>query len=132
MPHPLRIALRYFLLLRPTALPRSADRRRSVRSRQICRRPTQIQARALEALAHALEYLEDNALATNAPFTKDVKEAIKLLVDRSRAVFAECRQVVPWHQRLSMQFDHDPAAVGITGPPFQKAVALVHSPQRSR
>lgn len=123
MLHPLRSALRSFLI-RPTTLLRSADRRRVTRSRQVFRRPSQIQARALEALAHALEYLEDNALATGTPFKEDDRDAIRLLADRSRAVFAECPEIISWRQRLGMYVDNASVAAGQKVSPSVKVTAF--------
>lgn len=68
-------------------------------SRTIRRRPTQEQGRALEILAHAIEYLTDSELHTGeGEFSNDVLCATGILMDRSRAVFAECPEVLPLGQ----------------------------------
>lgn len=61
----------------------------------IRRRPTREQGRALEMLAHAIEYLADSDLhGGTREYSRDVAHATAILMTRSRAVFAECREVV--------------------------------------
>jgi hypothetical protein len=73
-----------------------ANDRRIVR-----RRGNQQQGQALEFLGHAIEYLVDSRL-----FTKDEREAqddaeaVQILMRMSRAVFAECAEVISPGRRL--------------------------------
>ena len=59
------------------------------------RRPSPSQGRGLEALGHAIEYLVDSRMRRGVAATAADLEAEQRLMDLSRAVFAECREVVP-------------------------------------
>jgi hypothetical protein len=102
-------------LSRRVVLPASADRRKHPRPRQVPRTPGKSQGRALEVLAHALEYLVDSELNRESlnceslnreslnRESKDrlaVQEAAHLLAEKSRAVFAECPKVATFSQRI--------------------------------
>lgn len=63
------------------------------------RRTTPQQGRALEILGHAIEYLVDSRLFDQWQTPADAA-AVHLLMERSRAVFADCAEIVPWHQRV--------------------------------
>lgn len=65
------------------------------------RRGSQEQGRALESLGHAVEYLVDSGLfLRDERNQRDEHEAIQILMRLSRAVFAECPEVVPLRRRL--------------------------------
>jgi hypothetical protein len=68
------------------------------------RRPTRTQGQALETLGHAVEYLIDSRLATSGPATSGEEAAIQILMHSSRAVFAECDEIVPFQQKLRRWF----------------------------
>lgn len=85
---------------RRVVLPASADRRKHPRPRQVSRTPGKSQGRALEVLAHALEYLVDSELNHESKNQLAVQEAAQLLAEKSRAVFAECPEVVTLSQRI--------------------------------
>jgi hypothetical protein len=53
----------------------------------IRKRPTRIQGRALEVLAHAIEYLVDSSLYSD---TENTIEASQIMMRLNREVFAEC------------------------------------------
>lgn len=63
------------------------------------RNTTPEQGRALELLGHAIEYLVDSRLFDQWESPADA-EAVHLLMACSRAVFAGCEEVVPWHHRV--------------------------------
>ena len=63
------------------------------------RRPTIAQGRALEILGHAIEYLVDSRLYETWDSPGDA-EAVHTLMACSRAVFADCEEVMGWQQRL--------------------------------
>ena len=65
----------------------------------IRRRTSPQQGRALEVLGHAIEYLVDSRLFDQWETPSDAA-AVHLLMERSQAVFADCAEVVPWHQRV--------------------------------
>ena len=65
----------------------------------IRRRTTPQQGRALEVLGHAIEYLVDSRLFDQWETPADAA-AVHLLMERSHAVFADCTEIVPWHQRV--------------------------------
>ncbi len=67
--------------------------------REIRRRPTLRQGRALEMLAHALEYLVDSRLHRSETGVSD-QLAVQTLMRLNREVFAECAEVVPLRGRL--------------------------------
>jgi hypothetical protein len=54
---------------------------------------------ALEILGHAIEYLVDSRLYDEWETPADAA-AVHLLMTCSRAVFADCEPVLPWHHRL--------------------------------
>lgn len=69
--------------------------------RIIRRRPTQSQGQALEKLGHAVEYLVDSRMVLiHEPSTRADAEALDILMRASRAVFAECEEIIPVGQRL--------------------------------
>jgi hypothetical protein len=72
------------------------------RSRQPTRRRgTLEQGRALEALGHAVEYLVDSRLFHAGELNPvDEHEAVQILMRLSRAVFAECPEVVSLRRRM--------------------------------
>ena len=73
----------------------------SARKRIIRRRPTQTQGQALEKLGHAVEYLVDSRMVLiHEPSTRADAEALDILMRLSRAVFAECEEIVPVGRRL--------------------------------
>lgn len=81
--------------------PRSLTLRRVERSRYVRRRGSAEQGRALERLGHAVEYLVDSGLfLRDERNQRDEDEAIQILMRLSRAVFAECPEVVPVRRRL--------------------------------
>jgi len=84
----------------PAALSPLADRRRYIRANEVRRRPDKMQARALEVLAHALEYLVDSSVQAGRPASAGTMEAVELLAKKSRAVFAECPEIVSFSRRL--------------------------------
>ena len=63
------------------------------------RRTTPQQGLALEILGHAIEYLVDSRLFDRWETPADAA-AVHLLMERSRAVFADCIEVQPWHVRV--------------------------------
>ena len=65
----------------------------------IRRRTSPQQGRALEILGHAIEYLVDSRLFDQWETPADAA-AVHLLMERSRAVFSDCAEIVPWHQRV--------------------------------
>ncbi len=67
------------------------------------RRASFDQGRALETLGHAVEYLVDSGLFVteeNGQAAKARQEAIQILMQMSRLVFSECREVVSLWERL--------------------------------
>ena len=85
------------------SLPPLADRRRRLRSDEVRRKPDMTQGRALEALGHALEYLSDSAYADRVALPA-ISEAVKILAEKSRAVFAECPDIIPLSKRIRRRF----------------------------
>ena len=79
----------------------STDPRRSRET--VVRRGSREQGRALEALGHAVEYLVDSRLFTldEAGLQSD-SEAIQIMMRLSRAVFAECPEVISLRKRVRM------------------------------
>jgi hypothetical protein len=65
----------------------------------IRRRTSPKQGHALEILGHAIEYLVDSRLFEKWETPADAA-AVHLLMERSRAVFNDCAEIVPWHQRV--------------------------------
>ncbi len=63
------------------------------------KRTTPQQGRALETLGHAIEYLVDSRLFDQWESPSDAA-AVHLLMGCSRAVFSDCEDVHPWHQRV--------------------------------
>ncbi len=78
---------------RPTKLSPLADRRRKEHSDDVLRRPSETQARALEVLAHALEYLQHGTAVSGSPPSAATAEAAVILAEKSRAVFASCSEL---------------------------------------
>ena len=75
------------------ALPVAAVRRRANRE----------QGRALEIVGHAIEYLVDSRLfITSGLDDRAEQEAVQMLMHFSRAVFAECEEIVPLRMRFSL------------------------------
>ena len=72
--------------------------------RPLRRRPNPRQGRALETLAHAIEYLADMRLWEEYTLPGDA-EAMRLLMHCSRSVFNECATVVPLHLRVMRWFN---------------------------
>lgn len=83
--------------------------------RIVRRRPTPQQGRALEILGHAIEYLIDSEIRfSDAVPSKPVGDATRILMARSREVYAECAEIVPVGQRIKL------ALVNMFGrPPLQ-------------
>lgn len=75
------------------------ERRPDPRPSPARRNTTPEQGRALETLGHAIEYLVDSRLFERWESPADA-EAVHLLMACSRAVFAGCEEVAPWHQRV--------------------------------
>ena len=70
-------------------------------SRIIRRRPDQVQGLALERIGHAIEYLVDARMFTGDDFTHAADaEAVQILSGLSRAVFAECPEIIPIRTKL--------------------------------
>ncbi len=68
---------------------------------RIRRRGSLEQGRALEMLGHAVEYLVDSRLfLADPPDLAAEQQAVQLLMRASRAVFAECPEVISLRQRL--------------------------------
>ena len=69
----------------------------------ILRRGTAEQGRALEVLGHAIEYLVDSRLfVLDQAAVRSDDEAVQIMMRMSRAVFAECPEVVSLRRRLRM------------------------------
>ncbi len=84
----------------PAPMPLSAPRREA---QPILRRGTLEQGRALEVLGHAVEYLVDSRLfVLDGAVLRSDDEAVQILMRLSRAVFAECPEVVSLRRRLRM------------------------------
>lgn len=86
---------------RPVSLSPLADRRRNPRWSEVRRRPGKTQGKALEILAHALEYLVDSGYDQGNLGSPEAQEAVQLIAQKSRAVFAECPEIVSWSQRFT-------------------------------
>ena len=70
-------------------------------SQMIRRRASLAQGRALEKLGHAVEYLVDSRMFhPGAVNQRDEQEAVQILMRASRAVFAECAEVISMKQRV--------------------------------
>ncbi len=74
--------------------------------RPLRRRPNHQQGHALQLLAHAIEYLADMRLWDEQRLPGDA-EAMRLLMQCSRAVFQECAEVVPVRTRLMRWFSSE-------------------------
>lgn len=71
------------------------------------RRGSPAQGRSLESLGHAVEYLVDSRLfQMDDQGQRDEAEAVQILMRLSRAVFAECPEVVSIHERLRRWLQH--------------------------
>jgi len=67
----------------------------------ILRRGSVAQGRALEMLGHAVEYLVDSRMFHGGEqIQRDEQEALQILMRLSRAVFAECPEVISLRKRL--------------------------------
>ena len=64
------------------------------------RRGSVEQGRALEILGHAVEYLVDSRLFLAESSSPADQQAVQLLMCASRAVFAECPEVISVRRRL--------------------------------
>lgn len=65
------------------------------------RRPNMQQGRALEVIGHGIEYLVDSRLfITSGLDERAEQEAIQIMMRASRAVFADCTEVIPLRQQL--------------------------------
>ena len=65
------------------------------------RRGSVEQGRALESIGHAVEYLVDSRMFSAGEYdSRDEQEAIQILMRMSRAVFAECPEVISLRRRL--------------------------------
>jgi hypothetical protein len=67
------------------------------------RRGSFAQGRALETLAHAIEYLSDSRMfdeGESVPAGRAETEAIRIMTRASRAVFEECPETIPLHRRV--------------------------------
>ena len=65
------------------------------------RRPSMQQGRALEVIGHGIEYLVDSRLfITSGLDERAEQEALQIMMLASRAVFADCTEVVPLRQQL--------------------------------
>ena len=89
------------LFSHPVGLSQLADRRKQKRKAEVQRRPDKTQGMALEVLGHALEYLLDSAVQVDGLVCPEILAAVELLAERSRAVFAECPEILPLSQHLS-------------------------------
>jgi hypothetical protein len=70
-------------------------------SNTLRRQPTPEQGRALEKLAHAIEYLIDSRLYAPSRLPVEANEqASQLLMRLSRELFSECPEFVPAGRRL--------------------------------
>lgn len=66
------------------------------------RRGSLVQGQALETLGHAVEYLVDSALFhRETSESRANQDAVQILMRASRAVFAECPEVLPLRRRFS-------------------------------
>ena len=71
------------------------------RGELIMRRGTLEQGRALETLGHAVEYLIDTRLFEPGEHNaRDEQEAVQILMRMSRAVFAECPEVMSMRKKM--------------------------------
>ncbi len=101
--HLLRLAMsdrNLQLLTHQTGLSPLAERRKRKRDDEVRRRPGRTQGQALEILGHAIEYLVDSSMASRLSASPSTAEAVELLAEKSRAVFAECAAVPSLSQRL--------------------------------
>lgn len=89
--HALPLPLRSF--------PDFAGNQQAPRSAPARKRSTPQQGQALEILGHAIEYLVDSRLFDQWESPSDAA-AVHLLMGCSRAVYADCEEMHPWHQRI--------------------------------
>ena len=69
----------------------------------VARRGDAVQGRALEALGHAIEYLVDSRLFVLDETTlRSDDEAVQIMMRLSRAIFAECPEVVSLSRKVRM------------------------------
>jgi hypothetical protein len=75
----------------------AASRKAKSTAHIIRRQPTMQQGKALETLGRAVEYLIDSRLHMNAETASPADvEAGQILMRLNRAVFAQCREIVPF------------------------------------
>lgn len=87
------------------SVPRARTGGRQEPTRPPRRRASIAQGQALESIGHAVEYLVDQRMfEMNESNARADQEAIQILMRMSRAVFAECREVVPLGTRVSLWF----------------------------
>ncbi len=83
-------------ILVPNMPELAASQRFGSANRTLRRRPTIHQGRALEKLGHAIEFLYDSQVyQNNGALSQSDMEAVEILMRLSRAVFMECKEVVP-------------------------------------
>ncbi len=87
-----------------------ADRRRDRRVDEVRRTPRTAQAKALGVLARALEYLAHSTACSGRPAPEAIMEAMVLLGEKSRAVFAECPEYLTLSHRRA-GFSREPLVV---------------------
>lgn len=99
----------------------------------IRRKANPVQGRALEALGHAIDYLIDSyrMCDTGNGFTGEF-EAVLILKRASRAVFAECREVEAFPQRLLRPFRFLWTRPDVVSRPPSGKLFVVDSGQSSR
>ena len=86
----------------PAAMPSSQPAAQRA-AQPLPRRGTLEQGRALEALGHAIEYLVDSRLfLLDGGTLRSDDEAVQIMMRLSRAVFAECPEVISLRRRLHM------------------------------
>ena len=90
------------LFLTPTeVIARYPDTQPRIRRHPPARRPTPQQGIALEILGHAIEYLVDSNFYHQRADVPAVKEAVAILKQSNREVFAEAPEVVPARARAA-------------------------------
>ncbi len=86
---------------KPSLAPFELARPRTKALSVIRRRPDRVQGLALERLGHAIEYLVDARMFSGDELTRAADaEAVQILSGLSRAVFAECAEIVPVRTKL--------------------------------
>lgn len=78
----------------------------SRRGAPVRRRANPQQGRALETVGHGIEYLVDSRLfLTSGLDDRAEQEAIQIMMRASRAVFADCAEIVPLRRQLGQWFE---------------------------